>query len=545
MDPMTIVHLYRTLLVRATFFIILLLPSMLLTSFGCGGDKLSFPPPPDNAAAENVVSETRPFEIGPDTFDADFGTITVPENRSKASSRLISIPFLRIRSIAKTPAEPIFALAGGPGATNMSWSGQKAQTFLPDHDFVLVGYRGVDGSTVLDCPEVAEAIKGDGDLFGEESMMRIGRAWNASAKRLTDRGIDLDGYTMLETIDDNESVREALGYERINLLSESYGTRVAYLYGLRYPQRIHRSAMIAVNPPGHFVWDSRMIDTQLRKYARLWSGDSAMSLRSPDLYASMRTVLNDMPRRWLFCPIDPGKVRVTTFALLFHRNTAAKVFDAYVAAERGDPSGLALMSLAYNYVVPSMGTWGDFASKATSADFDTARDYRRDLEPSGMPLGSPMNVLAWGPSAYGRWPTRRLSEEFRQPRRSDVETLLLSGNLDFSTPAEFATRELLPCLTHGRQIILSECGHVGDMWYANIENTRHVLTTFYKTGVPDVSLNSYVPMDFRVAWGFPRIAKIAVGVMVLLILGLAALILRFVVRHRRSTARRLVGAPRD
>jgi hypothetical protein len=60
-------------------------------------------------------------------------------------------------------------------------------------------------------------------------------------------------------------------------------------------------------------------------------------------------------------------------------------------------------------------------------------------------------------------------------------------------------RELLPCLTHGRQIILSECGHVGDMWYANIENTRLTLTTFYKTGVPNVSLSSYVPMDFRVA----------------------------------------------
>lgn len=460
-------------------------------------------------------------------------------------ARLISIPFLRIRSIAKTPAEPIFGLAGRPGATNMSWSRQKAQTLLREHDFVLVGYRGVDGSTVLDCPEVAEAIKGDGDLFGEESMMSIGRAWDAAAQRLTARGIDLDGYTILETINDNESVRRALGYERINLLSESYGTRVAYLYGLRYPQRIHRSARIAVNPPGHFVWDSRMIDRQLRQYARLWSGDSAMSLRSPDLYASMRTVLNTMPRRWLIFPIDPGKVRVTTFALLSHRNTAVKVFDAYVAAERGDPSGLALMSLAYNYVVPSMGTWGDFASKATSADYDTARDYRRDMEQPGMPLGSPMNVLAWGPSAYCRWPTQRLSEEVRQSRRSDVETLLLSGNLDFSTPAEFATQELLPCLTHGRQVILSECGHVGDVWYANIENTRILLTTFYTTGVPNVSRNSYVPMDFRVAWGFPRIAQIAVGVMVLLMLALAALILRFGMRHRRSTERRLVGAPRD
>jgi pimeloyl-ACP methyl ester carboxylesterase len=526
---------------KATFAVILLLAWVIVANLGCGREELNFPSPPDNPAAGTFVVETRPLEIGSATFEADFGTITVPENRNTATSRLISIPFLRIRSIAKTPGEPIFGFAGGPGATNMSWSGQKTRTFLHDHDFVLVGYRGADGSTVLECPEVAEAIKGDGNLFGEESIRGIGRAWDAAARRLTAQGIDLGGYTMLETIDDNESVRKALGYERINLLSESYGTRVAYLYGLRYPQRIHRSAMIAVNPPGHFTWDSRMIDTQLRQYANLWSRDSTMSVWSQDLYRSMSTVLTNMPLRWLCFPIDPGKVRVTTFALLFHRSSAARVFEAYVAAERGDASGLALMSLAYNYVVPSMATWGDFASKATSADFDIVQDYHRDLEPQGMPLGSPMNVLAWGPSAYSRWPTQRLGKEFRHPRRSDVETLLLSGNLDFSTPAEFATRELLPFLTHGRQIILSECGHVGDVWYANMENTQLMLTTFFATGVPNVSLNSSLPMDFRVAWGFPRIAKISAGVMGLLIFALVALIFRFGMRRRRSTARQLDG----
>ena len=531
------------ILARAASVILFLSPAALVTVLGCFSDKPAFPRPPEHAAAGSVVSMTGTIEIGSEEFGAEFGTITVPENRSRPTSRLIFIPFLRIRSNVRTPAEPIFGLAGGPGVTNMSWDRQIARTFLPDHDFVLVGYRGVDGSTVLECPEVAEALKPEGDLFGEESLARIGRAWEASARRLTAQGVDLDGYTMLETIDDNESVRKALGYERIDLLSESYGTRVAYLYGLRYPQSIRRSAMIAVNPPGGFVWDPRMIDKKLRQYATLWQRDSAISARSPDLYAGMRAVLNNMPRRWLFFSIDPGKVRVTTFALLFHRRTAAMIFDAYVAAEQGDPSGLALMSLAYNYVVPSMCTWGDLASKAVSADSDSTRDYRTDLSPPGLPLGSPMNVLAWGPLAYCRWPTQRLTEEFRQVRQSDVETLLLSGNLDVSTPAESATRDLLPFLTHGRQIILSECGHVGDVWHVNFDNTRRMLTTFYRTGAPDVSLNSYVPMDFSVSWGFPRIAKAALGAGVLLILVMAVLIFRLGMKHRRSTNRRLAGAP--
>ena len=34
-------------------------------------------------------------------------------------------------------------------------------------------------------------------------------------------GIDLDGYTMLEVVEDVEAVRRALGYEKINLFSDS------------------------------------------------------------------------------------------------------------------------------------------------------------------------------------------------------------------------------------------------------------------------------------------------------------------------------------
>jgi hypothetical protein len=112
-----------------------------------------------------------------------------------------------------------------------------------------------------------------------------------------------------------------------------------------------------VNPPGRFIWDPLTIDSQLKNYANLWSKDSLKSAESGDLYATMQKVLQNMPRKWLFFSINPGKVKTVTFALLFQRNTAAMVFDAYVAAEQGDSSGLALMSLAYDFVLPSMFTW--------------------------------------------------------------------------------------------------------------------------------------------------------------------------------------------
>ncbi len=513
---------------KTTRITALLLIPMLLLESGCGKGGNHYPLPPVDAKAGSIVTQSGPFEIGSEKYDADYGTVTVPENRDKSTSRLIHIPFLRIHSRSQHPAEPVFALAGGPGASNMSWDWGKAWTFLPGHDVVLVGYRGVDGSVKLDCPEMTEALKEDGDVLGEESMEKIARAFGAGAQRMMSEGVDLDGYTMLETIEDNESVRKALGYACIDLLSESYGTRVAYLYGLRHPESIYRSAMIAVNPPGRFVWEPGMIDTQLRQYAALWAKDTAMSLRSPDLYATVSTVLRNMPHSWLCFSINPSKVKVGTFGLLFHRNTAAKIFDAYVAASQGDASGLALLSIVYDYLVPTMSTWGESASKAISADFDSSRDYRRDMEAGNQPLGSPMSIMLWGPSKYGRWPTRQLPREYRELRPSGVQTLLLSGSVDFSTPPAYATNDLLPYLSNGEQIIFSECGHVGDMWYANIENMRLILTSFYDTGKPDVSKNSYIPMDFSVNWGFPKIAKAALGGAAFLVLVLAALIIWFV-----------------
>lgn len=519
---------------------ILLLLAMTL-GFGCGGKDPEYPVPPAGASAESTVMDTRAFTIGSETYDADFGTITVPENREKISSRLISIPFLRIHGRAKRTAEPIFAFAGGPGQSNMSWDWQTVAAFLTDHDFVAVGYRGVDGSSVLDCPEVKEALEAHGDPLSEKSLDAIGRAWETSAKRLQAQGVDLDGYTMLECIEDNEAVRRALDYGRIDLLSASYGTRVAYLYGLKHPDRVFRSAMVGVNPPGHFVWEPAVIDAQLRSYAALWSLDSSVSSRSSDLYATMRSVLTAMPRRWLFFPIDPGRVRIVTFALLYERKTAALVFDAYAAAERGDASGLALMSMAYNFVVPSLAVWGDFASKAVSADYDSARSYADELDPPGMPLGSPISKLSWGSLRGGHWPIKRLPEEFRRLQESDVETLLLSGSIDFSTPAEFATKELLPYLRKGKQVILSECGHVGDVLYANPENSRQILTSFYDTGIPDVSLNSYIPMNFRVGWGFPFLAKVALGTIVVLDITFITIAVWLVRRYRRRRRAHMIS----
>lgn len=477
---------------------------------------------PEGAKPNDLMLKPCTFKTKAGKYAADCGPLVVPENRGKADSRLIALPVMRIRATSGNPAEPIFWLEGGPGMSNLKF--KLPAWLLTNHDVVMVGYRGADGSAVLNCPEAAEAIKGVGDnLLSAESCANFGNAIARGFARLRDKGFELDGYNMLEVVEDMEASRIGLGYERVNLLSESYGTRVAQIYARQHPERIHRSAMIGVNPPGHFVWSPATIDAQLQYYARLCAQDANCSRRTADLTATIRNVAHNMPSKWLFLSIDAGKVKVITFVLLFHRKTAAMVFDAYIAAEKGDPRGLALMSLAHDFVFPSQIIWGDLAAKAVSADYDSTRDYAADMNPSGAIIGSPLSLLQWS-SLKNNWPMKLLPDEFRKAQPSEVETLLISGSIDFSTPAEFATEELLPKLIKGKQVILAEIGHTQDVWNVQPQAMERLLTSFYDTGVADDSRFIYAPMDFKVSWGFPMLAKLMLGVMLLIAAAVVAVI---------------------
>jgi pimeloyl-ACP methyl ester carboxylesterase len=388
---------------------------------------------------------------------------------------------------------------------------------------VQVGYRGVDGTPKLDCPEVTAAIKGVGNnLLSTESLDHLGEAVEGCSNRLQAEGVDLAGYTIPEVVEDMEAARAALGYERIHLLSQSYGTRVAQIYAVMHPESVHRSAQIGVNPPGHFNAAPETADAQIEYYADLCRLDPECSSRTPDLAAAVRNVNQSMPDRWLFVPIDPGKAMGVSFILLMNRSTAPIVFDAYMAAEQGDPSGLAFLSLSYDFTLPGMMTWGEYFALGMSSDYEPGRDYRAELTAPDATFGSPVYLLIWG-SASDHWPPVLMDDVYRQVQPSDVETLLISGTVDFSTPAQFAEQELLPSLRNGKHVIIAEQGHTSDFWNYQPEAAEHLLTSFYATGQADDSLYTYLPMDFKPSLRAPVLAKIflAVGVLLIVLLGWA------------------------
>ena len=469
--------------------------------------------PPDAQAGDIVNLMPCIYERGGVEYMADCGTLVVPENRSVSDSRLIAIPVTRIHSTGSQGLEPIFFLPGGPGLSNNGTS--RVNWFIDNHDVVIVGYRGVDGSVHLDCPEVSSHIKNlPGDMLGAESIQSMTSAYAECAARLQNAGIDLAGYSMVEVVDDLEAARIGFGYVKLNMYSISYGTRLAMLYAWRYPEQVNRSAMFAINPPGHmFYYDPEVIDQQLADYAALCASDPQCSTRTDDLAETMRRVSQNMPKRWLGLPIDHGMIRAASFESLAETQSAAKVFDVWLAADNGDYSGMVLLSLIGPMMFADATVWGDNIAKASGADFVATQALRAEMNLSDSILGSPRSELA---QAAAGWPINTIPEAYQVVQSSDVETLLVSGSIDLWTPLRFAEEEFLPSLTHGYHVVVSDNGH-GEMLSRQPEACARLLTHFFATGKVDDSLFVYQPWVYEVGLGFPALAKIVVAAILVVI----------------------------
>jgi pimeloyl-ACP methyl ester carboxylesterase len=472
---------------------------------------------PKGAQAGDLILTRSSYDTEQGTYVADRGTLVVPENRADPGSRLIALPVTRIRARSAHPREPIFRLEGGPGVSNMSFA--KAGRFAADRDVVLVGYRGVDGSVRLDCPEVESAFKHSTDLLAPSALRARGDAFRACAARLTDDGVDLAGYSLPQRVDDLEAARKALGYGRVDVVSESAGTRTAMIWAWRYPESIHRSVMIGVNPPGHFLWDAATTGEQVRRYAALCKADDACRGRTADLAASLRSASAHVPRHWWFLPVKEGNVRAAAFWGLMHSTTdgggpltAGWTIDTLLHADEGDGAGAWFLSLLADMAFPSAQVWGDAAAVART-DAAAARRFYARHENRGSVLGSPGTDLIWaGGKLVDAWPASPDENAYASVRDSKVETLLINGALDFATPPQWATRDLLPHLPNGHEVVLPNTGHSGDFWSSEPDEGTRLITTFLDTGRVDRSLATRRPVDFTPTLGHGGIAEIVLGV---------------------------------
>ena len=497
---------------------------------------------PQGAHAGQLTTHSCTYSTEKGAYRADCGTLVVPENRADPRSRLIALPVTRILARSSHPLAPIFHLNGGPGITNMTFP--QANRLAAQHDVVMVGYRGVDGSSVLNCPEVTTALQNSADYLAKALLSAYSQAFASCAQRLERSGVDLAGYTLEEQAGDIEAARVALGYQRIDLLSESAGTRLAMIYAWRYPNSVARSVMVGVNPPGNYIYSGAEIDQGIERYSALCAQQPACRARTKNLAASMQHTAADMPSSWLSLPIKRGNVLVGTFLGLTEATgsplTGPMTLNSWISAAQGDPSGLWFLSAVANLVLPQSFVWGEFASIGL-ADAQPAERYFSSGADRGSIIGNPLAEFLWGAGALVHaWPANPSENQYTSVQNSNVPTLLIGGTLDFETPAQNATKELLPHLSNGHQVILSGLGHVDDFDAYEPSASTQLLTTFYATGQVDTSRYTPNEVSFATPDTQAAIAKkilaTMIGVALVAVIWLVVLAIR--IRRRGGTGRK-------
>jgi pimeloyl-ACP methyl ester carboxylesterase len=511
---------------------LILLAVMLL--IGCSSKASPGSEVPDGAQA-GELSALEKCEYQPANsntkYIAECGTLVVPENWDVSGSRLISLPVVRIPASGPNPTEPVFYLQGGPGQSNFSWA--PPNWLLEKHDFVVVGYRGVEGTVTLSCPEVGRPLKTHAgkDLFSEQARAESGAAVKQCAATYQEAGVDLSGYTIPGVVDDMEAARTTLGYDRINLLSVSYGTRIAQIYAYKHPDSLHRLVLIGVNTPGHFVWDPAVIDKLIGHVSKLCAQDVNCSSRTSNFAQTMYNINHNMPKRWLFFNIDPDTVRLGAHSMFFSNATMPMIFDAYLAAAEGDPSGLAMLNLMTSLAPIDQQIFGDLSNKAGTVDLEKYRGLE-SVSLGNSIMGAPLSEMVW-PMAE-EWPIELIPKNLREFHETDMEMLLVNGTVDFSTPPT-ALGEAKPYFHKAQMVLLPEFSHVDDVYTLQPEAFERLITSYYDTGVADDSMYVYQPLSFQPKISLIVLARVLVAAVIilpaLLVMGVV-LVVRRIRRHR-------------
>ena len=152
--------------------------------------------------------------------------------------------------------------------------------------------------------------------------------------------------------------------------------------------------------------------------------------------------------------------------------------------------------------------FGEMSSKGVQADFVEGTNYRKTLNGDNTILGGNLSKLYWGIASA--WQLKKMPEEYRKCRESFSETLIISGDLDVSTPSDYSRDELMPYLKNGHQIILKNMSH-SDIFIKTMM-TPNFLSDYFDDGVINKeAITKPDPIDFKPAMKFSKFQIFIMG----------------------------------
>ncbi|KAJ7607064.1 hypothetical protein B0H17DRAFT_967634 [Mycena rosella] len=216
------------------------------------------------------------------------GEMDVPMDYTKpfeSATNNITIGFAMNRP--QTPSGLIMYHAGGPGldaasqawATALNLSSGAPFTGLEEFDFLAVNTRGLQFSNPLNCSfgVFFNNVPTSQDEY-DQYQAAMTNFYTACTNSTTPQGI-MEHIGTVENIQDWDSVRAALGYEKVSFAGVSYGTFVGMAYAGRFPDRVDRFVLDATIPHGMPFQD--MVTDQVAAANRLLLRADAFCLTDP------------------------------------------------------------------------------------------------------------------------------------------------------------------------------------------------------------------------------------------------------------------------
>jgi pimeloyl-ACP methyl ester carboxylesterase len=424
--------------------------------------------------------------------------IEVPASRASPASR--DDPNARIQILAariaarhptSPPQAPVVFLSGGPGQEGVGTVFALLQANLPfipnilaDRDLIVLDQRGTGDTTPrLRCWQDGAAMPAA--VSSGTNVRTLPGLWPrqmppaSCADELRRQGIEPGDYNTLESADDVDDVRRALGLATWNVLGISYGTRLALEVARRHAGSVATVVLDSVLPA-----EVDAMGTQAVMLYRSMSLVFAACARDPlcavvyaDLEGTLARTANALDGQPLSV-VTPTRADAVTgqvlvsllIAMLYQPISIAEIPEVVYAAERRDPRPLARWTYLLSpgdersfstetYLAVSCTEEAPFttADTITTSQAAVPESLRRYLD--ATPLFDECR----------RWRLAPAAAIANQEVTGKIPALVLAGELDPVTPpqwAEASARALAPSHlfvrpneSHG--ILLGTCG--GDL----------------------------------------------------------------------------------
>jgi pimeloyl-ACP methyl ester carboxylesterase len=426
---------------------------------------------PASAPTPVAKLQLQPCHVPGTEEEVRCGTYPVWEDREAQKGRRIDLNVIVLPALGPDRApDPIFYFAGGPGegaSTTIDWV-KDLKELRRRREIVLVDQRGTGKSNPLRCDFYGNPVdlqRAAGDLYPPEAVERC----RAELEKVA----NLRLYTTAIGMDDVDQVRSALGYDRINLLGGSYGTRAAQVYLRRHPGSVRSVILDGVAPvdetiPLHHAYaGKRAVDLLFAECA----ADAACHAAFPRLADELRAVFERIDRG-VTVPLKDEKTGKTVQVRPSHGLVAEGIrFFLYNGGDgentlplqihrafQGDLAPLVETSIRRRIGIDQALSMGMLFSVTCAEDLPWIDAAAAARETKGTYLGD--YRIAQQKRACARWPRAAAPADVHTPVRSTVPVLLISGERDPVTPPEFGAR-VARSLPNSLHLILPHGSHGG------------------------------------------------------------------------------------